>query len=545
MFRKSIDRIRSSLTVRIFFVTAFILMLACLITYRFLVWATPISYDNIVEDIAMGQAASLAEELSRATKEESREIIYRFELQNGVAVFIQDDQGKNIVFLPGEYDPEGPDKMAADDDRYDGTYVISAADASQEESHPGVAGDGGGQTDGGGLADGGGQTDGSRHEGLYIAVADDSGGIQDKSANYTVSDGFSLNPSQAVSYAASAQFLFKGEDDVYHVVLASASAPVNHTVQAMKNILPVLIIVILAISFLGALFYSRYITRPIVRLSGLSLKIAGLDFSSRSGESRLDEIGVLGRNLDKLSDQLGDAMARLQAANEKLQRDIDAERELERKRTEFFAAASHELKTPLTILSGQLAGMLDGIGVYRDREKYLPRSLSVVRRMEKLAGELLIVSGMEKRGGKAADETIMLSELVAGQVEDIAELALLRSQTIKTDIAPNIQIAGDKELIQRAVSNLLGNASLHSPEQSEIAVLLENRKLIVRNAGAHIPPEDLPRLFEPFYRVDASRNSKTGGSGMGLYLVKMILDRHGASCMINNTADGVEAIVEF
>ena len=388
-------------------------------------------------------------------------------------------------------------------------------------------------------------SDNDAQENSNAVAADDAGGAPEKSANYTARDGFSLTPTQSISYAASAQFLFRGGNDVYHVVLASASAPVNHTVQAMKDILPVLIAMILAISLLGALFYSRYITRPIVRLSGLSLKIAGLDFSCRSGESRHDEIGVLGRNLDKLSDHLGDALARLREANEKLQRDIDAERELERRRTEFFAAASHELKTPLTILSGQLTGMMDGVGVYRDREKYLPRSLSVVRRMEKLAGELLIVSGMEKRGGASAGEAIMLSDLVAGQVEDINELALLRFQTIKADIAPNVQITGDKDLIQRAVSNLLGNAVIHSPEHAEIAVLLDNSKLIVRNAGAHVPPEDLPHLFEPFYRVDGSRNSKTGGSGMGLYLVKMILDRHGASCYINNTPDGVEAIVEF
>ena len=497
VFRKFISMIRYSLSVRIFFVTAFILMLACMITYQFLVWATPISYDNIIESVAMGLVDDLAAKLGNATKEESREIIYGFELQNGVAVFIQDDRGENIVFLPGEYDPQGPDAMSA-------------------------------KNAGGGDA------------------AVDADGASVKSVVYTVTDGFSSQPAQSISYAASAQFAFQGDDDVYHVVLASASMPINHTVRAMRNILPYLIIIILLISFLGATFYSRYITRPIVRLSGLSLKIAGLDFSRRSGETRLDEIGVLGRNLDRLSDHLDDALSRLRAANEKLRQDIDSERELERQRTEFFAAASHELKTPLTILSGQLTGMLEGIGVYRDRDKYLPRSLSVVRRMEKLAGELLIISGMEKRGDFAAlNETINLSELVAGQVEDIAELAQMRMQTIKTDIDPNIQISVDKDLIRRAVSNLLGNASLHSPEQSEIAVLLEGGKLIVRNAGAHIPPEDLAHLFEPFYRVDSSRNSKTGGSGMGLYLVKIILDRHGATCVINNTADGVETVVDF
>ena len=99
------------------------------------------------------------------------------------------------------------------------------------------------------------------------------------------------------------------------------------------------------------------------------------------------------------------------------------------------------------------------------------------------------------------------------------------------------------------MGNLLSNASLYSPEGAEIRVwcglLAGCPALTVENTGTHIREEALPHLFEAFYRAESSRNRATGGSGLGLYLVKMILDRHGAACTIENTADGVRAAVRF
>lgn len=468
MLQSSIRKFRASLTVRVFFITAAMLMAACLITYCFLAWATPISYDSVVGMTVVEQTQALVEQLSTVTFEESDEIINRFMQENSVVVMLLNEEGNEVNEPP----PDWQQDAYADED-VDLTTSIYAA----------------------------------------------------------------------TSTGVSTQLLFMGSDEPYQLVVTLLVTPVNHTVEAMQRILPYLVIVILIVSFLGALFYAWYITRPIVRLSALSQKMKELDFSCQSGEKRTDEIGVLGRNLDSLSDRLSTTLGQLRTANQKLQEDIDAEREMQRQHTEFFAAASHELKTPLTILSGQLTGMYENVGVYQDHEKYLPRSLAVVGRMEKLVGELLVVSRMDGRG--KADEMVAMSQLVESQVGNVIELALLRSQEVETSIEPGVLIAGDKDLIQRAVSNLLSNAVIHSPERAKITVLLEGKKLIVRNTCVHIPADDLAHLFEPFYRVDGSRNSKTGGSGMGLYFVKMVLNRHGGSCLINNTAQGVEAILEF
>lgn len=150
------------------------------------------------------------------------------------------------------------------------------------------------------------------------------------------------------------------------------------------------------LSLLCAWLYARYITRPIVRLSKISKQMAELDFSGQCSTGREDELGCLAQNLNSLSASLSTALNDLQAANQQLKTDIEKEQELERQRVDFFSAASHELKTPLTILKGHLAGMLNGVSGYENQIEYMERSLAVVDRMEKLVKELLYVSKTEE-----------------------------------------------------------------------------------------------------------------------------------------------------
>ena len=216
---------------------------------------------------------------------------------------------------------------------------------------------------------------------------------------------------------------------------------------------------------------------------------------------------------------------------------------------QFLSDASHELKTPVTILKGQLAGMLEGVGVYQDRDKYLLRSLQTTGRMERLIGEMLSISRMESGSAAVRQEPVDLSALMAQQLALDRELLEQRGQQLVSALTPGITVPADASLLGKAVGNLLSNASRYSPEGAEIRVWcgrLEGRPaLSVENTGARISGDALPHLFEAFYREESSRNRSTGGSGLGLYLVKMILDRHGAVCTIENTEEGVKATVRF
>ena len=300
---------------------------------------------------------------------------------------------------------------------------------------------------------------------------------------------------------------------------------------------------------LCALVYSRYITRPIVQLSGIAGKMADLDFGWTCEETRQDEIGNLGRSLNQMAQKLSGALCDLKASNEALRGEMEQEREMDRQRMAFFSAASHELKTPVTILKGQLSGMLDGVDVYQDREKYLARSLQVTARMENLIQEILTISRVEAHGGAFVQELVDISEIAKRQLELDTDLIQQRNLRVTVDLCPGLTVKGEPSMLAKAIGNLISNAALYSPEGGEIRIWSglqqDTPALTIENTGVHIGTEALPHLFEAFYREEQSRNRRTGGSGLGLYLVRIILEQHRANCRIENTENGVQATVSF
>ena len=349
--------------------------------------------------------------------------------------------------------------------------------------------------------------------------------------------------------AIAAEVVFAGRSGSYTLYVTPRIRAENLAVRALAQMAPWLLLALLAFSLLCAFFYSRYVTRPIVRMSGIAGKMAKLDFHWSCGEKRRDEIGKLGRSLDELARRLDAALTDLEKANRALRGEVERERELDRQRMAFFHAASHELKTPVTILKGQLCGMLEGVGVYRDRDKYLLRALQVTGRMETLVQEMLAISRMESGSAAAKREAVDLAALLGRRLALDAPLWEQRRQRLFADLTPGVVVMGDASLLGKAVGNLLSNAALYSPPGAKVRVWCGHMNgrpaLTVENSGAHISEEALPHLFAPFYREETSRSRATGGSGLGLYLVKMILDRHGAECTIANTADGVRAEILF
>ncbi len=342
---------------------------------------------------------------------------------------------------------------------------------------------------------------------------------------------------------------FVDETNSYTLLISQNTEKESQVVEALQKALPALSIVILAMSIVAAFFYSWYMTAPIKKVSKISKQMADMDFSGLSPIGRTDEIGVLSNSLNELSSKLTTALTELQEANQKLQADIDKERQLERQRLEFFSAASHELKTPITIIKGQLQGMLCQVGRYKDRETYLAQSLEVTNTLEQMVQELLTVSRLETPGYTYSKSRFDFSQLINERLAAFDDLLVQKELSVKKSLSSGIHLFGDAQLLQKAVDNLLGNGISYSPAGSEIFVKLwpeaENVYLTIGNTGVHIIDEAIPKLFEAFYRVDQSRNRQTGGSGLGLYIVKTILDRHGAKILIANSPRGVIVTIQF
>lgn len=342
---------------------------------------------------------------------------------------------------------------------------------------------------------------------------------------------------------------FVDSTEAYILLLAKNTNKESQVVLALQKTLPILSVAILLISVIVAFFYTWYMTKPIKKISKLSKQMADMDFSGLCPTNRTDEIGVLSHSLNDLSKKLAAALSELQEANQKLQADIDMERRLEKQRVEFFAAASHELKTPITIIKGQLQGMLYQVGRYKDRETYLAQSLEITDTLGKMVQELLTISRLDTPGYTCKKSNLNLSNFIIDRVTAFEDLFMQKDLTVEQSISPEVYILGDMQLLQKALDNLLGNAAAYSGAGNQVLIKLwketETTTLTIENTGAHIPDEAISRLFEPFYRVEQSRNKQTGGTGLGLYIVKTILDLHGAKIEIANTIQGVIVSVQF
>ena len=335
------------------------------------------------------------------------------------------------------------------------------------------------------------------------------------------------------------------ENGTYTLQITMSARAVNQLTETFWRLLPIVGIAVLTISLIASYFVTRLLTKPILEISDISKRLTTLDMTWRCDTSRTDEVGTLALNLNTMAARLDSTLKELSAANEKLQADIEQERRQEKLRVDFFRAVSHELKTPITVLKGELEGMIYQVGEYKDRDTHLRQSLRTVNDMELLVKEILSASRMAGSDFSLTLSDVDLSQLVRECCRKWQGAAEDREQRFQAEIEDGRTCQGDMALLQKAVSNIIGNAVAHSPSQAEISVTLAGNILQVRNSGVSIDSANLEKIFEPFYRVDRSHNRNTGGSGLGLYIVKTILERHGFSFRMNSTDDEVCFTVIF
>lgn len=470
----------NSLTWKIFLFTGLLLSVACILTYFFIYCFMPPVFSSEVSDNINQNAKILVKGLGNSTLETCAPLIDRFMRENESRVNILDNIGRPIN-LPVTYTV--PDKFFT-------VTVTGTLNWSLLYSQP-----------------------------------------SKRTKTVGMATGLSYN------------FKFSNSDEKYTVIVTCPMEKVNPIANILQPISPPLALAIIIISLLGSIFYSLYVAKPIIEISGISKKISELNFNEHCRENRKDEIGILAHSLNVMSNQLSAALVDLQKTNAALKNDMEFERELERQRLAFFSAVSHELKTPITIIKGQIEGMINHIGVYRDRDKYLVRTLQAANKLDVMVQEVIAVSHMESSDFVLHQEDFNFSYLLLDVINDFEEILEDHRQQLLLHVESDIMINADHTLLQKVIANLISNATQYSPQGEIIKIQTQKRNdgmhFSIENGGIHISDEALPHLFDAFFRVEQSRGRKTGGSGMGLYLVKIILERHGADYSIENTEKGV------
>lgn len=345
----------------------------------------------------------------------------------------------------------------------------------------------------------------------------------------------------------SRDFHFAGDNIQYTLFVFGDPQPLDMLAEVFRQIFPPLFAVIVTAALFAALLFSYAVTKPIIRTGEIAEEMSGLSFERRFDEKRTDELGGLQKSLNTLARNLSSALNELRDANTKLREDIEKERALEKRQMEFFSAVSHELKTPLTVIKGQLEGMLLGVGAYRDHQKYLSRSLAAINTLQEDVQHILTVSRLE--GAENIEFTEFdIGEAIKEYLSVTEDLRVSKSLRLETYIDRGVSVRGDSKLLAMVIENLIDNAIFYSPESNEIFISAkggETFSFSIENTGVHIPQEELPKIFEAFYRREKSRNRQTGGSGLGLYIAEKILERHGSFCEAVNTENGVRFSFEL
>ena len=342
---------------------------------------------------------------------------------------------------------------------------------------------------------------------------------------------------------------FSDKSEEYVLCIVSTG---DRTISFRKNIkrtIPAVIAIAIVLSFVGAKVFSYYMKKPIVRMSRIAERMAEQDFDWYCPDERDDEIGRLAKSLNKLSDELSSALEKLNDKNLYLKNEIALEKERERRRMLFFSGVSHELKTPISVVIGQIEGMRSGIGVYKDRDKYLKKCANTLNELVSFINEILLVSHIDM-GDMDSQGTVKIDGLLDEEIAFYDGLITEKNIDLEYDVPDNVDFRGNEQLLKKALGNILGNAFKYTPISGKAEVHLssfvdENTsqkkvELRVLNSPAHIDEQHLPHLFEAFYRADTSN---VEGSGLGLYITGMVMEMCGAVYNIKNTEDGVEFTV--
>ncbi|MCB6366083.1 HAMP domain-containing histidine kinase [Intestinibacillus massiliensis] len=300
----------------------------------------------------------------------------------------------------------------------------------------------------------------------------------------------------------------------------------------------------LCVCIVLAYFISRQFSRPLIRMEEIATAMAGLDFSKKYKGKADDEIGRLGESINRLSEHLEQAITALQNTNESLAREVDEKERIDAMRREFIVNVSHELKTPIALIQGYAEGLRVGVTDNEaDREFYCDTIVDEAQRMNHLVMQLLSLSKLELGREVPEPTDVDLYALCRSMAEKTAVLRGERGQSIEYGQTHEAMYA-DYGMMEQVVTNFVSNAIRYTPQGGKIVLSAQREPdgavtLAVMNEGEHIAEGDLAMIFEKFYRTDKARSRESGGTGIGLSIVRAIADAHGGACGAENVEGGV------
>lgn len=373
-----------------------------------------------------------------------------------------------------------------------------------------------------------------------LGMESKQGTVIKKYENYVMETNF--DPRSQSSYMESWGFL---SDNTTLFIMSMPLTSIRESVILSNRFTTFVGAVALGFGSVLMYFVTRRVTNPLLRLAVLSERMSELDFEAKYEGGHQDEIGVLGRSMNTLSDKLKETIGALQEANRQLQHDIEEKIQIDEMRKEFIANVSHELKTPIALIQGYAEGLTEGMAEDAEsRDYYCEVIMDEAAKMNQMVKQLLTLSALEFGNDAPVWEQFDLAELIRDLLNSSRILIQQKGARVIWEEEGPLPVKADEFKVEEVMTNYLNNAINHLDGEKIIRIQTERMqsKVVVRvyNTGQPIPKEDIPNLWTKFYKVDKARTRAYGGSGIGLSIVKAIMDAHHQQCGVENKDGGVE-----
>lgn len=291
-------------------------------------------------------------------------------------------------------------------------------------------------------------------------------------------------------------------------------------------------------------YFSKRITKPILELAQISTRMADLDFDVKYTTGGNNEIGILGASFNAMSYRLERTISELKTANNELQQDIEKKEKMETMREEFLANVSHELKTPIALIQGYAEGLKEGVSSDREsQEFYCDVIMDEADKMNKLVKGLLELNNLEFGAEDVQVDRFDVVEMIHGILQSLDIIVQQKGCKVILDVQETANVWGEQFKVEHVIRNYLTNALNYVEGDNVIQIKVvckEKARISVFNTGKQIPEEDIDRIWEKFYKVDKARTREYGGNGIGLSLVKAIMESLHQDYGVKNYDNGVE-----
>ncbi len=324
----------------------------------------------------------------------------------------------------------------------------------------------------------------------------------------------------------------------------SAVADVENVVSVAGNVYS--FITFLMVLILTIIFYvlSSKFTKPLVEMNDITKDMAALNFGRKCGNYGKDEIGELGKSINILSNTLDSTLVDLKDKNEQLEKDIERRHALDNARKSFINNVSHELKTPIAIISGYAEGLCEGIS---DDPEVIKEYCQIIndesQKMNSLVVELLELSKLENKVQPFNPDYFNLGGEIVYLLNHLSLLFEQNGITVINSVPENLVCYAQQDKIEIVLKNYITNAVSHCSGNKKIVISHADKgnmiEISVFNTGEHIAEHDFPELWDSFYRADKAHGRSENRFGLGLSIVKSIMTNHGCQCGVSNVNGGV------